>query len=304
MPIERREGEDRDDFISRCMSEEKDAIPDQDQRLAACNDMWERSATDTSEAQASNVVEFLGLPKNSASAGYQFKAAKNDAEAELIIYGEIGDELFGGVSAQQIAEDLRASPNLKRIVVRMNSPGGSVFDGIAIYNLLTQNKARVEVYVDGIVASAASVIAMAGRPIHMAENATMMIHDPWHMAIGNARELRALADSLDKVADAMALTYSRRSGNELNVVRAWMEQETWFSAEEAKAAGFADTLEESRRMAASFDPLAWRKRFRHPPEGVFAQLEEMMKPAGTPVSSFDDEFRRMAMLTSAAMSTR
>lgn len=290
MPIEPKEGESQDEFISRCMSEEKDAIPDNDQRLAACSDMWRRAEASADEAMAKMPAEVIDLVQHrSSSDGYNFKAAKR--EAEVLIYGEIGDELFGGLSAKSFAADLKKAGKLDNITIRLNSPGGSIFDGVAIYNTLRNHPAPVAVHIDGLAASAASVVAMAGDTIEMADNALLMIHEPWYMAIGSASELRAIAVSLDKIGEGMADTYARRAGKSLEEARAWMEAETWFTAAEARAAGLADSVAEPMKVAAAWSPMAWRKRFRHAPDIAFDS------PApGTPTAAYKDRFNKAAML--------
>src|SRR5690554_6488002 len=150
MPIEPREGETQDEFIERCMSEEKESIPDQDQRLAACFDMWRRdkgeSEASLTQAMQQKVIDFLA--QKGKDAGFQIKAQKR--AAEILIYGEIGDDLFGGVSARSFADALAKAGRIDTITVRINSPGGNVFDGVAIYNTLRNHKAKVTVAIDGL----------------------------------------------------------------------------------------------------------------------------------------------------------
>lgn len=157
---------------------------------------------------------------------------------EISIYDEIG---YVGVTAGDFIRDLESVKSSK-ISLRLNSPGGDVFDGIAIMNALKNHKAEVTVHIDGLAASIASVIAMAGDHVVMAKNATLMIHDAWTMGIGNAKDLRKTADLLDKTSDNIASIYADRTGIDSETWRAKMGEETWFSAEEAVEAGLADEV--------------------------------------------------------------
>lgn len=186
-------------------------------------------------------------------AAANFRVVKNAArqdEAEILLYDEIG---FFGVDAQSFARDLKAI-DAATIHLRINSPGGSVFDGVAIHNALKDHPARIIVHIDSLAASMASVIALAGDEVRMAENAFFMIHDPWTLTIGNAAQLRKDADLLDKLAESTIRTaYIAKTGQTEAQVRAWMADETWFTAEEAKAAGFIDAIETKSTVKAAFD---------------------------------------------------
>ena len=160
---------------------------------------------------------------------------------KLYIYDEIG---YWGDTAKALAEDLKGV-DADEIAVHLNSPGGDIFDGLAIYQALKDHKAKVTIRVDGLAASIASVIAMAGDRIVMAPKASMMIHDGWTMAVGNAAELRKTADLLDKQSGIIASVYADRSvlGYGTDHFRALMREETWFTAEEALEAGLIDEIE-------------------------------------------------------------
>ncbi|MFI7449548.1 head maturation protease, ClpP-related [Nonomuraea sp. NPDC049714] len=161
-----------------------------------------------------------------------------DNEAEVVIYDEIG---WFGVSAQDFIRELR-DVTANQITLRVNSPGGEVYDGIAIYNLLRSHPAHVTVYVDGIAASIASVIALAGDEIIMQPHSQMMIHNPWAMCIGNASDMADMAARLSKHADDIAAVYADRVGGTVDEWRERMAAETWFSAEETVEAGLADRV--------------------------------------------------------------
>lgn len=178
---------------------------------------------------------------------YDIKAT-GKRSAEIVIYEEIGG---WGVSAKQFIEDLKAAGDLADIVLRLNSPGGSVFDGMAIYNQLKAHPAQVTVHIDGLAASMASVIAMAGDLIVMPDNAMMMIHNPWTVAIGDAEDLRKNADMLDKVKKAIQSAYMTRTGKSEQDISDMMDAETWLTGSEAVAMGFADETTEQMDIAAS-----------------------------------------------------
>ena len=170
----------------------------------------------------------------------------------LHIYGVIGG-YWGGVDAAELVPALRAL-DVATLNVYINSPGGDVYEGIAIRNALRQHSANVVVTVDGLAASAASFIACAGDELVMGENAEIMIHDAWTIALGNADDMRLVAGDLDRISDNIAAMYAAKAGGEPTAWRELMKAETWYSAEEAVAAGLADRLDsEQPAAAARFD---------------------------------------------------
>lgn len=185
---------------------------------------------------------------------------------EIWLYDSVGAGWFGGMSANDFVKELKNLGKVDTINLHINSPGGAVFDGVAIYNALKGHPARVEVDVDGVAASIASVIAMAGHEIRIADNAMMMIHDPYTMAAGDAAELRKSADLLDQIALVIRSTYAKRTGQDEAQIGAMMAAETWMTASEAFEQGFADAVTAEQRAAASmnFDFSA----FRHAPKNI------------------------------------
>jgi ATP-dependent protease ClpP protease subunit len=156
---------------------------------------------------------------------------------EIELYDEIG---FWGVNAKDFRAKLKGAGD---VVLKINSPGGSVFDGIAIYNDLKAHKGNVRVEITGIAASIASIIAMAGNEIAIAENAMMMIHNAWTVAIGNAEELSAQAAVLSKIDGNLALTYAAQKGTPgIRAIKQMMADETWMTGKEAKDNGFATEI--------------------------------------------------------------
>jgi ATP-dependent Clp endopeptidase proteolytic subunit ClpP len=174
----------------------------------------------------------------------RFRLEVKGNTAELYIYDQIGESMWGGgCSASSMNAQLQElSSSIDTIDCHVNSPGGDVFDGVAIYNMLAQHSAHVNMIVDALAASAASVICMAGDKILMPENAMMMIHDPWTMCVGNAADMRKLADDLDKIRDVIAITYQRRTGKDLAEIKNLMTDETWMDGQECVDRGFADEI--------------------------------------------------------------
>ncbi len=174
-------------------------------------------------------------------------------KAEILIYGLIGESMFvDGIGAKTFASELKALGDVKEISLRINSPGGSVFEGLTIYNLLMAHKAQKTVYVDGIAGSIASVIAMCGKVL-MPENATMMIHNPMGMVAGNADDMRKMADDLDKIKTGIVSAYRNKCNKPDEMIADLMNEETLMTAAEAVGNGFADEMLEPVQMAASYD---------------------------------------------------
>lgn len=199
---------------------------------------------------------------------YAIAQAGESGEAEVRIYEDIG---FFGVSAKKFADDIEKL-DAKTIHVRLNTYGGEAFDGIAIHNALQAHPAKVVVHVDGIAASAGSVVAMAGDEIRMADNAFLMIHEARGGVMGEADDMRHYAEMLDKLNDSIASTYQARAGKTRRHWRSKMADETWFSASEAKDEGLIDAIDAPTESAkARFDfrvynraPEAARKAWANP----------------------------------------
>jgi len=169
---------------------------------------------------------------------YSIKNSADGSSAEVIIYDEIG---YWGVTAADFVDEVKAL-DVASLDVRINSPGGEVFDGFAIMNALVNHPASVTTYVDGLAASAASIILQAGARRVAAKASQVMIHEGWGVAIGPATELRALADQLDQVNGLIAEVYADRSGGAVQGWRAAMAAETWYTGAEAAEAGLVDEV--------------------------------------------------------------
>lgn len=199
------------------------------------------------------VVPIKAKPAAGAKpSGYRVVANKANDSAEIYVYGVIGTDWFGdGVSAKQFADDLKALGKVKTIDLRINSEGGSVFDGKAMYSLLNEHPARIVVHIDGLAASAASFLAMAGDEIEISEGGFIMIHNAYTIAMGDARELRRSAEMLDTVNNTIIDVYAARTKGDRKKIAQMMDDETWMTGAEAVENGFADRMVENLKVAAS-----------------------------------------------------
>jgi ATP-dependent protease ClpP protease subunit len=211
-----------------------------------------------------------------------------DGATEVAIYDEIG---WFGVGASEFINEVR-NVSASEITVRLSSPGGDVFDGIAIHNALRAHPAKVTVHVDGLAASIASVIALAGDRVVMQPHSQMMIHDASSMCYGQAADMRELAERLDRQSDNIAGVYAERAGGTVAEWRDRMRGETWFSADEAVAAGLADEVAPRRNEEDSPPQVAnaWDlSRFRYAgrsaaPAPVVAMAAAAQTPPAEPAA--------------------
>lgn len=209
-------------------------------------------------------ANYAGAPRRifNRAAGRAFEVAASADEAVITLYDEIG---YWGVSAKDFRAQLDRVEQQK-INLRINSPGGDVFDGIAIYNDLVDHPAELRVTITGVAASAASLIAMAGDRIEIAENAFIMIHNAWGICVGSKAEMRAFFEVLDEIDAGLAETYAARTGLAQAEIEKMMTAETWLRGEEAVTRKFADTTGQSEggAAAARFD----LSLFRNAPAGL------------------------------------
>lgn len=192
---------------------------------------------------------------------YSIKA-KGNKRAEVLIYEDVGAGWFGGVTAKQFADDLKAAGTVDQLDVRIASYGGDVIDGLAMYRLLAEHKAKVVVHIDSVAASIASVIAMAGNEIIIAEAGSVMIHDAWTIAAGNAAELRRVVEQLEASSTQIADIYAKRTGNDLAKVKKWMADTSWFYGQEAVDAGFANAIAKNVEQVAASASSMWQSVMR------------------------------------------
>lgn len=165
----------------------------------------------------------------------------------ILVFDEIG---WGGITAQMISRELEFA-NGEDVEIRVNSPGGDVFEGITIYNMLRNYSGNVRVVVDGLAASIASIIALGGDEIIMNEGSFFMIHNPWSGAMGEANDFRKQADVLDSIRDQLLGIYQKATGMSEEEIVSMMDEETWLTAEQAIEMGFATTQETFTKVAAS-----------------------------------------------------
>lgn len=193
--------------------------------------------------------------------------------SEISIYDEIGPSWWGLIDAQTVTNALDQMKG-KHITVRLNTPGGSVDEGIAIYNALTRHKGGVTTIVDSLAASMGSYLLQAGEQRIVASNAMVMIHDPWSISMGNATNLRKDADVLDKYALRMIPHYAARSGKTDDEILQIMAEESWYAGKEAVEAGFADVVQDDVQAKAIQPMIAGLHRMcSKMPEGLKALRE-------------------------------
>jgi ATP-dependent Clp protease protease subunit len=273
-----RPREERDDYLQRCRRDltlgghnEADA----ERACAAEFDSGRRTLGTSPGGGDPDLTD--GVPASAAahrpsSPGYEVRAAAQGI-GEVYVYEEIGGGLFGGgVTADMVRGDLKNLGGVRELRIYLNSPGGDFFEALAIHSQLRRYPARKVAFIDGLAASAASIIAMAGDQRRAAANAFLMVHDPWGGAIGSAADLRRTADALDKVRGQMVREYVRATGADAGRVERMMAEETWLTADEAMAEGFVDAIDGELAVAArvvgAFDLSAFH--YRRPPESAAA----------------------------------
>ncbi len=204
-----------------------------------------------------------------------------EGEFEVLVYETIGEDFWTGegITAKSIRQAMAAAGDFSKISLRINSPGGDVFEGIAIGNMLKSAGKPIDVFVDGIAASAASILAMCGDTVTMAHNAMMMIHNAWSVCVGDQADMTDMADRLGKISAAIAQTYADATGKPIEEVSAMMDAETWMSADECMTLGFATAVTEesdepAMAMARGFKLLGKLKSL---PESLRARAEDMDK---------------------------
>jgi ATP-dependent Clp protease, protease subunit len=213
----------------------------------------------------------LGDVKFGIQSFCRMSAASPDI-GELHIYDAIGSGgLFGkGITASDVVEALEAVKDCTNLHVRINSPGGNVFEGVAIYNAIKRFPAPKTVYVDGVAASMASIIALAGDRVITAANGMWMVHRPSGEVRGTAEDIRKMAERIDAICAVMVDTYVERTGQKREDVEAWVTAETWMDAKTAKERGFTHEIEETKRETAFSPSFALLAQYRNTPEALRA----------------------------------
>lgn len=212
----------------------------------------------------------------------EFKAEVNGDEATLYVYGDIGESWWDETSTSAIdVKNFLETNSAKTINVRVNSLGGDVFDGIAIYNQLKSHDAKIIMHIDGIAASAASIIAMAGDEIHMPKTSMLMIHNAWTFAYGNAKDFRKVAEDLDKIGNAIVEGYLTRFVGSREELETLLDDETFLNADEAIAFGLADEVVEP--ITVDTEPVKNR---------LLAKYSAHSKPRETPKVNTNEESKK------------
>lgn len=232
------------------------------------------------------------IPKNSWYS-MQAKAGK----AEVYLYDEIGG---WGITAKEFAKEIKGLGDIKHIDLHIHSPGGDVFEGMAIYNLLKNHPAKITVHVDGLAASMGSVIAMAGDTILMPENAMMMIHKPWGIQGGDADDMRKYAELLDKVEGTLVSAYTR-SGKSADEIKELLKAETWYTGEEAVTAGFADKVIEPLQAVAK---LQSQREYESMPTQAQAMFEPTKEAGSEPQAAIQSTTQTAPQVDESAVMAR
>jgi ATP-dependent protease ClpP protease subunit len=223
--------------------------------------------------------------------------ARGARSAEIWLYGVVGDE-WGGITDKQFVKNLNDLGRVDEINLRINSEGGSVMDGYAIYNALVRHPAKISVDIDAFAGSIASIIAMSGDTISMASNAMMMIHDPTAGVWGNAIDMRRMADILDGIRGKLIDTYVARTKNSSDEISKWMTDETWLSAEQAVTYGFADSITQELKIAA----YALSRDYKHRPKNFVVNEITLQKRnrdiAAVRVTQMRDRLRKVSGIVS------
>lgn len=220
-----------------------------------------------------------------------FRIVNRGKYHEVLIYDEIGGGIFGGVSAEEIVSGIQeAKPN--DIHARINSAGGDVFEGFAIYEFLKQHPARVDVSIDGLAASAASLIAMAGDQVSIGDSAMMMIHNAWTITAGDANELERVASLLHKINGNLRDAYVEKTGQPPERIEAMMSAETWMDASEACDLGFCDATSNDMLAAAASVSISTKWGYHNVPKHLPTKEPEAWK------TQADDRLQRLPALSS------
>jgi ATP-dependent Clp protease, protease subunit len=225
-------------------------------------------------------------------------ARKGSKEATVYIYDaivpdDVSAEWWGGISAQRLVPEIRAL-EADRIHLRFNSPGGDVFAARAIEAALLEHPAEIISYIDGLAASAATVLALTGDTVQIGAGAFFMVHRAWSIAIGNSKEMQKTADLLEQVDGTLMNTYEQRTSRARAVISQWMDEETWFDGNAAIEAGFADSLIERAVEAdeAMASARVWDLRAYQNPPKIPAPA---FAPAPAPKSEAASRERERAM---------
>tara|TARA_R110001632_G_scaffold28230_3_gene75428 strand:+ start:11541 stop:12515 length:975 start_codon:yes stop_codon:yes gene_type:complete len=179
---------------------------------------------------------------------YNIKNLSTDT-TEVVIYDEIGQ---WGIDSKTFIDEIKEI-STENVLLRINSPGGSVIDGLSIHDAIKRMPQKVTAQIEGLAASIATIIALGANEITMSQNSLFMIHNVWGGETGGAKDMRKAADLMEKMGDRLVSIYVSKTGRDESEIRNWMDEETWFTADEAIEAGFIDHVEKPIALAAKFD---------------------------------------------------
>lgn len=236
-----------------------------------------------------------GPPKASGRNWFAIRNAEDTTQpVEILIYDQIGKDWWdgSGMNAKDFADALKPIAKDREILVCINSPGGNVWDGLAIYHMLRERRDKVVCRIDGIAASIASIIALAGREVRMPRNSMMMIHDPSGVCMGDADLMREMADKLDKHKGVLVNIYEEKTGKPRKEIEDAMSAETWFTGEEAAEFGLADAATDEVALTASFD----LSSFRHVPAALNTKPSAAIANRGEATSTPPQHMNRQQIL--------
>lgn len=236
--------------------------------------------------------------RKAAARKFEVVAKADSSEVDIFLYDNIVSsedeaEWWGGVAPESFVKAVYAVDPSHTINLRVNSPGGSVFAARAMEQALRAHKGKVVVHIDGLAASAATFVSMAGDEIVMSKGAMFMIHKAWTGMWGNAEVLRKEADLLDKIDGTLAETYADKTGKDIAAITEWMAAETWFTAQEALDAGFATSIAEAEAKALAWDLSAYQNA---PKAERQTQPEPATAPEPEPTASDDHRDRQQQRL--------
>lgn len=236
--------------------------------------------------------------RKAAARKFEVVAKTDSSEVDIFLYDHIVSsedeaEWWGGVAPESFVKAVYAVDPSHTINLRVNSPGGSVFAARAMEQALRAHKGKVVVHIDGLAASAATFVSMAGDEVVMAKGAMFMIHKAWTGMWGNAEDLRKEADLLDKIDGTLAETYADKTGKDIAAITEWMAAETWFTAQEALDAGFATSIAEAEAKALAWDLSAYQNA---PKAERQTQPEPAPTPEPEPTASGDHRDRQQQRL--------
>jgi ATP-dependent Clp protease protease subunit len=235
------------------------------------------------------LLQLLGDNARADRSAPAVRADTSGDTAKVYVYDVI--DSYWGASAKDLIDALQAAGD-KKVDLHINSPGGDVFEARAMVAAVRAHAPGVTVYIDGLAASAATYLALSGQAVHIQEGAMFMVHNSWTITWGNKAELRSTADLLEKIDGTIAADYARKTSATAEQIAAWMDAETWFTAEEAKTAGFVDSVITGTSAQASAAAARWNlSAYAHPPK-----IQTSAQPPAPDETALSEQAARTARL--------